>query len=209
MTRKVLPVQLAVRGVPGPSRAARRSPPPAEGWRIQFSGRAHEDVEFFLYRVEQHRDMYRISEASLLAALPFLLQGPALAWYTEWCSDSHSWSQVRDSFSLAFGIPGANQFTVAEGLQPQGPCESVRSLFESLRGYFRRCLPVMSEANQVSLAHGALLPHLRSLITIRPSTTLEELETAARRHEMIKALADWYEFPPEGDIDANPSPESS
>lgn len=50
-------------------------------WKIHFEGKADEDGEEFLKRVQEGRHLVGINDEELFSCLPFFLDGVALHWF--------------------------------------------------------------------------------------------------------------------------------
>lgn len=175
-------------------------------WEVKFSGQPHEDVELFLARIDDARKFLPIRDETLIQGLTFLLTGKAYLWYRARVQEFRTWEQVREVFRFTYSDPDY-QIAIDEELaaRNQGVDESVNSFFTCIRGYYSRIVPAVSETVQVLRTYRKLVPALQAGVHLSPQWTMNELEKAAKRLEIILEKANDWRPPPTPEHSVCPS----
>ena len=166
-------------------------------WNIRFSGSRQEDVDNFLKRIEEGRDLVPISDSDLLRVLPFFLTGLALNWFR---GSRHRWRtfvEFARACRLRFGDQDF-QFELRQEIhrRTQGEKESVADYLTCMQALFTRVVPRLSEVEEVSYAHRNLLPRIHLAIRRSDVLDFQHLEVLASSVEKSHRVARGYRPPP-------------
>ncbi|XP_032673064.1 activity-regulated cytoskeleton associated protein 1-like [Odontomachus brunneus] len=111
-------------------------------WNLSFSGARGYDVETFLMRIEEGRELVPIANGDLFKCLPFFLTGIALQWYRIKKSRWSTWREFEAAVRGRFGDPDY-QFALRDEImrRTQGEQEPVADYLTCLLGLFGRLDP--------------------------------------------------------------------
>lgn len=162
---------------------------------IKFTG--HENAEGFLERVREGRAIMPVSDADLIACLPFFLSGIALAWFRDRRSGWNDYSDFEAAFMQRFVKPDY-QFALQGEIfaRTQGDGEPVADYLTCIHTLMNRLIPPWDIAQQLGFAYRNMQPRLRLAVPLSEVHSFAELELLAVRCEEIYLSAKSFRAPP-------------
>ncbi|XP_024947127.1 uncharacterized protein LOC112495318, partial [Cephus cinctus] len=169
-------------------------------WELKFSGKRGEDIEEFITRVEEGREIIPVSDDDLLRCMPLFLSGVALLWFRDEREYFRDWpdfvSEARARFSDS-DFQVALREEIAR--RTQGKNEPIADYLTCIRAMFRRLDPPWTDQEQVAYAHRNLLPRYQVAISPRDATDMRTLTSIAKCVERTFSLSRQYREPPSPD----------
>lgn len=78
---------------------------PIQRWNLQFSGARGEDVENYIKRINESRELLVMRELDLLKVIPFTLKDAALTWYRSCVNNFKTWQDVKLALRYRYADP--------------------------------------------------------------------------------------------------------
>ena len=166
-------------------------------WNVRFGGTRQEDLDAFLLRIEEGRDLVPICDSDMLRVMPFFLTGIALSWFR---GSRHLWLTFEE-FARACRVRFGDsdfQFELRQEIykRTQGEKESVSDYLTCMRAIFDRLIPRLPLSEEVSYAHRNILPRLHLNIRRADVVDFVHLELLAIAAEKSYRVVKNYRPPP-------------
>lgn len=174
-------------------------------WNIKFSGRASEDPENFLIRMEESMQVTNLSPEDFFTCLPFFFEGVALEWYRNSRDRLRNYEEFCRRFRKRFGPPDFQHALQDEvRRRTQGNGEPVLDYLTCMQALMNRLVPRWSEAQQVDIALRNMIPRMQLGLERGEYDSMEELEVAAQRRERYLRISKEYKAPPTPELSILP-----
>ncbi|XP_043479901.1 uncharacterized protein LOC122509732 [Leptopilina heterotoma] len=166
-------------------------------WNLQFSGARGEDVENYINRIDEGRELLVMRESDLLKAIPFTLKDAALTWYRGRVNSFRTWQDVKIALRSRYADPDY-QLALREEIanRTQANNEPVCDYLACMNGLFARTDPLWSEWECIRYAHRNMLPAFKLVIPLHRNLTMDDLEAYASRQERTLQSVNQYRPPP-------------
>lgn len=154
--------------------------------RVNFSGNRNEDLEDFLYRVDQIHAGTAASNQEFLRALSLSLKGTAAIWFRTHSEQWNNWAMARNAFKKYFAGK-SYQHSLRSEIENkfQRENESLRDYISSMRVLFEKTNPRWPINDQIYYIIRNMLPRPSGIFALQDFDNLEELEEAAERLESL------------------------
>ena len=153
-------------------------------WGVNFDGKADEDGEEFLKRIQEGRRLVRVSDKELFSCLPFFLGGVVLHWFRNTLPHRLNFRDFENSWMVRFSDPDF-QFALYESLRKwtQHEKERVADYLKCIKAMFNRLEPALSEERQIELAVRNMIPRMQLKLSEEYFRDWAQLEFIATRKE--------------------------
>ena len=171
----------------------------ARKWGLKFTGEKGQSIDVFLNRVEECRDLAKMSEEEMLSSLSELFAGVAATWYQ---NNKANWSTWNEFCASARKWYGANRRFQQRILQEatartQGKEEPVRDFITCLLSILKKIEPPLPLAHQLDTLHRNLRPDLQRMVRRVDFDDIDTLlELSVEAELTIEAEKSYREPPP-------------
>lgn len=166
-------------------------------WRLNFAGRADEDAETFLSKLEDLRSSAKIDDTDLLRCLPICFSGNAAFWYKNRGKLS-SWKEFVSEWRQNFFDPDYQELLEHDlRVRKQGDDEPVRDYLACMQMMMSRLDNPWSEEKCVKRIIWNAREKLRNVLSIDNIRTMRDVEKKLREAEsnVSPGSADYYRSP--------------
>ena len=164
----------------------------------KFAGEPGESIDTFLERVEESRELAKVTEVEMLSALPELFIGVAATWVPTGPPRQPGSNSPGESEDGAVS-PTMCRLAHEVALRTQGPEESVRVYITCLEAMMHRMEPPPSVEFQLATLHRNMKPRLQQLVRRNEFQSIETLLDVAMEAELAVDAEKSFKLPPPPD----------
>ncbi|CAB3256946.1 unnamed protein product [Arctia plantaginis] len=149
-------------------------------WKISFNGKT--PLHDFLFSLEDYRNSTGISDSELLRSIFHLLEGEALLWYRNICSEVSSYAGLVELLKQEF-LPVNFERSLLNQIKSrlQGKTESINTYINVMQNLFSRLSSGVSESEQLDIIMTNMSPFFISRLALSEVSSIRELKDVCAR----------------------------